>query len=119
MRINRILIAGILITYMSRFNTLENKERTTNAQKLSLTQTYERNISRDKNNDVLNYDTEMNEKNNILEAHNGERIPFGSGEFYLYILYAASILISNMWHCRVNVRSYRWLFFNQPSATRN
>lgn len=53
------------------------------------------------------------------EHHHHEKIPFGSTEFFMYILYALSILKSNSDICRNDVWFNCWLLFNRSITFRN
>lgn len=48
-----------------------------------------------------------------INNDNHHKIPFGSLNFFLYIIYSSGWIISNLFVCRIDVRSDSWVHFHR------
>lgn len=69
----------------------------------------------DMKNNVLSDDNNIPPLEDQTEEHFEGQIPFGSSEFFLYILYAFSKMISCLLLCRINVGVNSRIYIDQSS----
>lgn len=106
MRVNRILVLGILLTYSAKLITKQElPDNTTNGEPPI-----------DQENNISPENPEKKEETEPEESsgHESDKIKFGTSEFYLYILYSFRRLKSHLLLCWYDVRSDSWLLFYKP-----
>lgn len=102
MRANRILIIVILTTYASRFRTQTSLDYNQN------------NFLASSQLEASDDDFSSGTKHDpIFSSHGGgEKIPFGTSEFFLYVFYSSRKLISSVLHSGAYVRTHSRLLVN-------